>query len=133
VLDRIDARFERRLDAILTVRMRGDLAAEHVRGVDDRLHFIREHLLVEAACNVAVDAAGGRELDDVRALRDLFAHRTAAVIGAVAVVGRVGAHDLRDVAIGVVRAVTVTARDRDRPPGSDDRRAGNRPRQDRVT
>ncbi len=132
VLDRIDACFERRLDAVLPVRMRGDLAAEHVRGVDDRLHLVREHLLIQPAGDIAVHAAGGRELDHIRALRDLLAHCAAAFVGAVAVVGRTLAHDLGNVAIGVVRAVAVAARDRDGAARRDDRGAGNRARENRV-
>ena len=132
VLDRIHAGFECRLDAVLAVRMRRDLAAEHVRGVDDRLHLVREHLLVEPAGDVAVHAARGRELDDVGALRDLLAHRSAAIVSAVAVVGRALAHDLRDVAVGVVRAVAVTASDRDAASRRHDRRPGDCAGEDRV-
>ena len=82
--------------------MRGDLAAEEARGLDDRLHLVVEQLLSEAAGDVAVDAAGCGELDDVRALRNLLADGAAAVLGAVAQVGRARSAQLGDVAVRVV-------------------------------
>ena len=84
VLDRVDAGFERRLDPVLSMRVRRDLAAEHVRRIDDRLHLLGEHLLIQSAGDVAVHAARCGELDDVGALRDLLAHRAAAFVRAVA-------------------------------------------------
>lgn len=43
VFDRIDPRLERGAGSLGRVAVRRDLAAEHVRGVDDRAHLVRGH------------------------------------------------------------------------------------------
>ena len=119
MLDRIDAGLERRGNPIFAVRVRGGLPSEQVRRVDDGLHLVVEQLLTQPAGDVAVDPAGGGELDDVGTLRDLIADGTAAVVRAAAQVRRAGAPHLRNVAVRVVGGVAVPARD-------DGRRAARR-------
>ena len=131
VLDRIDAGLERRIDAVDAMGVGGDAAAEGVSGLDDGAHLVRHHLPVEAARYVRKDAAGGGELDHLGAGRNLLAHRPAAIVGAVAGVGRALAGDLGEVAVEAVDAA-MAAGDRDAAAGRDDGRAGELAGIDRV-
>ena len=102
------------------MRVRSHLAAEQMSRVDDGLHLFVEQLLAEPAGDVAVYATGGGELDHVGALRDLLADRAAAIVGAVAQVGRARPPQIGDVPVHVVRGIGVSARagDAPRPPQS---------------
>ena len=119
VLDRVDAGFERRvlmpfLPCACAATLRPNMCAVSM------MAFISSANICwfEPAGDVAVHAAGRGELDDVGALRDLLAHRAAAIVRAVADVGRMRSRTTsRDVAVGVVRAVAVTAGDRDAASG----------------
>ena len=122
VFDRVHAGFQRGQDPIRSVRVRGHLAAEEVRRLDDRLHLVVEQLLAETAGDVAVHAAGRGELDDVGALRDLLAGGATAVVGAVAQVGRARPPQLGDVPIRVVGGIRVPAGARDPRTRRHDRR-----------
>src|SRR5262249_17388858 len=83
VLERVDARAQRRVDAIPAVRVRGDLDAEAVRLVDDRGDLGGRE--VDAAADRAiwlapVDAVVGVQLDPVGAVADLLAYRLARLL-----------------------------------------------------
>ena len=97
MLDGIRAGGERDVDTLGAVRMHRDLLAVQVRGIDHRLRLVCEHLLVEAGADAAVDAARGRDLDDVHAATHLPAHCLAAAVRAVAEVV------LRDPGVQVLR------------------------------
>ena len=88
MLDRIDARAQRRIDAVGAMRVRHRFAAERMRGLDDGVHLFLRELLADARRRVGEHAAGGDELDDVGAALDHFAHRAPAIVGAVAFAGR---------------------------------------------
>src|SRR5258705_1074379 len=76
VLDRVHARSDRRADPFDTVGMRGDAAAEAVRGVDDRLELVLRQLRrARTLVTGCEDGTGRHELDDIRARGHLFAHR----------------------------------------------------------
>ena len=94
VLDGIDAGAQRGVDAAGAVRVRGDLAAHGVGGLDDGAHFLVAELLLDAGGGVGEHAAGGGDLDDVGAGLDLAAHGAAAVVGAGA--GRGAAQHVDD-------------------------------------
>src|SRR3546814_5243999 len=59
-----------------------------MRGLDDRLCLVIEHLLAEARTDPAVHPAGRGEFDHVGDAPDLEPHRAAAIVGAVASVAR---------------------------------------------
>ena len=54
-----------------------------LRGLDHRAHFVLEHLPRQASGHIASDTARRCELDHLRALHDLIAHRLSAALGAV--------------------------------------------------
>ena len=68
VLDRIDAGARRRLDAARAMGMGGDPEAERVRGGDDGAHLLVGEMGLEAGALLREDAAGGGELDHLRAV-----------------------------------------------------------------
>jgi len=78
VLDRVDARAQRRVDPPGAVGVRGHLAPEQVPGLHDRIEFVPEELLLGAGRRVAEHAAGRRQLDHVGAPLHLRAHGLAA-------------------------------------------------------
>jgi hypothetical protein len=84
VLDRVDPRFERRIDAGSTTRMSSHTPAQAMGGFDDRADFVIGELLVEASLDVGEHAARRHELDRVRAMADLPAHRAATFVHTVA-------------------------------------------------
>ena len=84
VLDQVDPRFERRIDAGSAVRMSSDAPAQAMGGVDDRADFVIGELLVESSLDVGEHPARCHELDRVRAVADLAAHRAAAFVHTVA-------------------------------------------------
>src|SRR4051794_34794789 len=65
VLDRINAGADRGGDSGVGMGVGGDLEAEAMGGVADRLHLGVGEGLAEALVALAQDAAGGVELDDV--------------------------------------------------------------------
>ncbi len=108
---------------LLPCGVRGHLATEHVRGVDDGLHLVSKHLLIQAAGDVAVHATGRGELDHVGALRDLRTDGAAAIVCTIAGIVGVFVHHLGDVTIGVVGSIAVAAGDGDAASGDVQRRA----------
>src|SRR6516164_8646421 len=84
VLDRIDPRFEGGVDAGSAVRMSSDAPAQAMGRFDDRADFVIGELLVQSSLDVGEHAARGYELDRVRAMADLAAHRAATFVHAVA-------------------------------------------------
>ena len=75
---------QRQVDAVGAMGVDRDPLAVEMRGLDHRPRLVLEHLRAEAEADAAVDAAGGGDLDDVDAARDLAPHRAAAIVGAVA-------------------------------------------------
>ena len=98
------------------------LLAVEVRGLDDRPRLVLEHLRAEAEADAAVDAAGGRDLDDVDAARDLAADGAAAIVGAVAGAARAQQLLVKFLA-DAERRIHVAGGRRDRGAGVDDARA----------
>ena len=84
MLDRIDPRFERRINAGSAMRMCSDAPAQAMGRFDDRSDFVVGELLVESGLDVGEHAAGCHELDRVRTIADLAAHRAATFVYAVA-------------------------------------------------
>jgi hypothetical protein len=132
VLDRIDACLQCGARALDRVAVRRDLAAERMRGVDDRAHFLRRHRPAKTAADVGQHPAGRRELDHARAQRDLCTHRTTAIVGAVAQVDLLRMHHVGEFLRQTVAAVAVPAGDRDHFAGVRDRGALDRAGVDRV-
>jgi hypothetical protein len=58
--------------------------AQAMGGLDDRADFVIGELLVEASLDIGGHAARCHELDRVRAMADLAAHRAAAFVHTVA-------------------------------------------------
>ena len=77
MLDGVDAGEDRVVDALVAMGVRGDLEAEHVRLVGDRLHLVEAELLRADAVAEREDAAGRADLDHLGAIfvepADLFA------------------------------------------------------------
>ena len=68
VLDGVDAGEDGVADAVVAVGMGGDLQAEHVGLVGDRLHLVIGQLLSAGAVAQREDAAGGADLDHLGAI-----------------------------------------------------------------
>jgi hypothetical protein len=113
------------------MRMDRDLFAEHVRGIDDRLGLVVEHLLAEPGTDAAVDAAGRGEFDHVGAAPDLKPDGAAAIVGTVAGVARSLEIGAQFVPIAE-RSVHMPRATRNRITRIDDARPLNLPRKDRV-
>jgi hypothetical protein len=84
VLDRVGAVTQREVDAVRAMRVHGDFLSVQVRGLDQRLGFVVQHLPAQACADAAVHAARRHDLDVVDAAADLQAHRATAGLGAVA-------------------------------------------------
>ena len=101
-----------------------------MRGIDQRLDLVIEHLSPEPGADAAVDAAGAGDLDDIDAAADLRAHRLAAAFGAVA---EILAADCRMEIFGKAQAaVHVTCSGRDRNARVEDARPYQTPGGDLV-
>src|SRR5271165_881144 len=66
------------------MRMCSDAPAQAMGGFDDRADFVVGELLVESSLDVGEHPADCHELDRVRAMADLAAHRAATFVHAVA-------------------------------------------------
>src|SRR5580700_701225 len=84
MLDRIHPRFERRINAGSAMRMCSGAPAQTMGGFDNRADFVVGELLVESSLDVGEHPAGCHELDRVRAMANLAAHRAATFVYAVA-------------------------------------------------
>ncbi len=131
MLDRGDARSQRRLDPVGAVRVGRDLAPHPVRRLDDGLQLVLEELLVDAGRGHAQHAAGRRDLDQVDALPDARADGLAHLRGTVGGrrLGPLGGAQHRGQR---VRPVPVPAGDADRGSGDEHPRAGDHARLDAV-
>ena len=103
VLDRVDARIHRQLDAGEAFGVRRDAEALPVRFLDDRLDLGPRHLSGLHRLAGHGEGAGRHDLDQVGALLDLLAHGLAHLVGSVrlavhrreqAPAGRGGGYDL---------------------------------------
>src|SRR6266404_541547 len=83
MFDGVDAGSDGVLDGLSAVRMRGDLAAELVGFFGDGLHFFERILRRAGLVAFAEHAAGGADLDDVRAVLHGFPDFGASGPGAV--------------------------------------------------
>ena len=120
VLDRIDPGARRGLDAARAMGVGGDLEAERMGGVDDRLHLGVGEMLAEAARLLREDAAGGGDLDEVGAGARGLADPRRALLGAGA--GIAGAERLDHLG-AEAGDVAMAADDRDGRAGGEDPRA----------
>ena len=77
-------RFERRINAGSAMRMCSDAPTQAMGRFDDRADFVVGELLVESSLDVGEHAAGCHELDRVRTMANLAAHRAATFVHAVA-------------------------------------------------
>jgi hypothetical protein len=131
VLDRIGAGAKGEVDSVRAMGVDGDPLAVEMGGLDDGARFVLEHLGTEAEADAAVDSAGGGDLDDVDSAGDLAAHRSAAIVGAVA-----GAAGLAELVVEFLanaeRGIHVAGGGRDAGAGIDDSRAGRPAARDRV-
>jgi hypothetical protein len=66
------------------MRMGSDAPTEAMGRFDDRADFIVCELLVKPSLDVGEHAAGRHELDRVRAMADLAAHRAATFVNPIA-------------------------------------------------
>ena len=83
VLDRIDPGAQSVVDPGGAVGVRGDAQPEHVRLVDDRLHFRQAHLLRTRDIGARKHPAGGADLDHLGAIFVQLANRPPALLGRV--------------------------------------------------
>ncbi len=83
VLDRVDARQDRVLDAFGAVSVRGDLAAAHVRRFRRCLEFLEGELRRARTVALREHAARGEDLDHVHAVLHLGANDVANLVHAV--------------------------------------------------
>jgi hypothetical protein len=102
-----------------------------VRAVSTIAFISSAILLVETAGDVAQHPAGGGELDDVGARRNLPPHRPSAIVRPVAGIVRVPHPDFRQVAVEPVD-VAMAAGDGNAPSRRDDGGSGELPRLDDV-
>ena len=87
VFDRVDTGAQRAVDAFGAVRMRRNAQPQHMRLVRHRLHFIERHLLRADGIALGQDAAGGADLDHLRAVLVHLAHQRAEFLGRIGNVG----------------------------------------------
>ena len=88
VLDRVDPRTNRVLDAVRAMRMGSDFEAPEMRFLRNRPQFVLVQLRLARLRIARKDPAGGADLDDLRAVLALFAH---ALLESLRVVRHAGA------------------------------------------
>ena len=83
MLDRVDAGADRGADAGGAMGVGGDPQAPHVRLLGDRAQFLLGELLLAGLGVAREDAAGGADLDHLRAVAAQLAHPVAQRLRAV--------------------------------------------------
>src|SRR5271166_4594668 len=104
------------------MRMCSDAPPQAMGGFDDRADFVVGELLVESSLDVGKHAAGRHELDRVRTMADLAAHRAATFVDAVAN-SRPGLHASANV---VAKAIDLAMTAGGRENGADAKNARSR-------
>ncbi len=122
VFDGVGTQPQRHIDPVRAMGVDRDLETIQVGRLDQGAGLILEHLGTQTGADAAVDPTGGGDLDHPGTAADLYAHRLAATLRAVAdiVVG----HGLTQVVVEPQPPVHMARGGRDAVAGIDDARSG---------